>query len=456
MPSLRLKNAGGGGPGGLTKVADAPARLALTPGDGFAVLQLDTDEIWVWDITTMSWLMVGSPDILTIIQDTNSVDLVKTLHTLSANLKLSAAAAPANNQLVTADIQADGLRAYIADSQIRGLVSATSPVLYNNTTGVISIPVATDSVNGYFSSADHTALTNVIADFAAHIIAADPHSQYATDTDLSNHLSDATAAHAASAVSFSPTGNIVATDVQAAIAGVDSETDSRLDSLESATHAAVTTGAFGSTPNSKGLTLSGQVLNLEPADATNPGAVSLASQAFTGEKRFPTGAQIGAATGLAANVIFGVESTTKAAVPAPIMTSSQRNAVGTPSEGLQIYNSTESRMEVYNGTNWEAVAGYNVIGAATIADAGTLTIGKYRSQIIQLSGSGGAATIASVVHTAVKEGSTVIIIGGSDTNSISFDSAANLILNGSCTLGINDQLHLVKVGTALVEVARSE
>lgn len=42
-------------------------------------------------------------------------------------------------------------------------------------------------------------------------------------TDLSNHLSDATDAHDASAISFTPTGSIAATDVQAAIAEVDTE-----------------------------------------------------------------------------------------------------------------------------------------------------------------------------------------------------------------------------------------
>lgn len=41
--------------------------------------------------------------------------------------------------------------------------------------------------------------------------------------DLSNHISDATDAHDASAISFSATGNIAATDVQAAIQELDSE-----------------------------------------------------------------------------------------------------------------------------------------------------------------------------------------------------------------------------------------
>src|SRR5205085_1283775 len=44
-----------------------------------------------------------------------------------------------------------------------------------------------------------------------------------TDTQLTGHEIDSSAAHAASAVSFSPTGSIAATDVQAAIAEAASE-----------------------------------------------------------------------------------------------------------------------------------------------------------------------------------------------------------------------------------------
>lgn len=45
----------------------------------------------------------------------------------------------------------------------------------------------------------------------------------ASQADLDAHLADTSAAHAASAISFTPTGTIAATDVQAAIAEVASE-----------------------------------------------------------------------------------------------------------------------------------------------------------------------------------------------------------------------------------------
>lgn len=49
---------------------------------------------------------------------------------------------------------------------------------------------------------------------------------------------------------------------------------------------ALSLAAFGSTPNGNGLTLTANVLNMEPADATNPGGVSITTQTFAGNKTF--------------------------------------------------------------------------------------------------------------------------------------------------------------------------
>ena len=50
--------------------------------------------------------------------------------------------------------------------------------------------------------------------------------------------------------------------------------------------AAVSIAAFGSTPNNNGLSISGGALNLEPADATHPGAISITTQDIAGVKTF--------------------------------------------------------------------------------------------------------------------------------------------------------------------------
>jgi len=48
----------------------------------------------------------------------------------------------------------------------------------------------------------------------------------------------------------------------------------------------VTLGAVGSSPNADGATLTNQVLNLEPADATNPGIITAGTQTIGGAKTF--------------------------------------------------------------------------------------------------------------------------------------------------------------------------
>lgn len=55
----------------------------------------------------------------------------------------------------------------------------------------------------------------------------------------------------------------------------------------------VTLTTFGSTPNANGASLSGQVLNLQPADGSNPGGVSTTTQTFAGAKTFSTPIALG-------------------------------------------------------------------------------------------------------------------------------------------------------------------
>lgn len=52
-----------------------------------------------------------------------------------------------------------------------------------------------------------------------------------------------------------------------------------------------------------------------------------------------------------------VTSTTKSSKPCPAMTETQRNAIATPLNGSCIYNTTTSKLNVYNGTIWKAAGG---------------------------------------------------------------------------------------------------
>jgi hypothetical protein len=52
-----------------------------------------------------------------------------------------------------------------------------------------------------------------------------------------------------------------------------------------------------------------------------------------------------------ASAILQADSTTKGFLP-PRMTTTQKNAIGTPAAGLQVYDSTLNQMSYYNGTTW--------------------------------------------------------------------------------------------------------
>lgn len=63
-------------------------------------------------------------------------------------------------------------------------------------------------------------------------------------------------------------------------------TQTQLAALDAINSQDVTVGAIGSTPNANALTLSGQVLNVEPASASFGGVVTTGTQTFAGNKTF--------------------------------------------------------------------------------------------------------------------------------------------------------------------------
>lgn len=72
----------------------------------------------------------------------------------------------------------------------------------------------------------------------------------------------------------------------------------------------VTLAAFGSAPNANGLSLSGQVLNMQPASASQPGGVSTAAQTFAGIKTHASAAYFIDGTDAAPGVAFSSETGT--------------------------------------------------------------------------------------------------------------------------------------------------
>ena len=64
---------------------------------------------------------------------------------------------------------------------------------------------------------------------------------------------------------------------------------------------------------------------------------------------------IGIGTTPNAAAVMHVASTTQGSVSAPVMTSAQRDAIGSPIEGLRAFDSTNNVPNYYNGTGWRAV-----------------------------------------------------------------------------------------------------
>lgn len=217
----------------------------------------------------------------------------------------------------------------------------------------------------------------------------------------------------------------------------------------------ITLAAVGSSPNANGASLSTQVLTLQPADATNPGVIANAAQSLPGEKRFASGIQVGAVTALAANSAFEVTSTTKLSTPMPKMTTTQRNAVSTPTAGQALFNTTTNQPEYYDGANFVGFGALKVIANSAISNAATFTAANNRRQIQQISGNGGAVTLADLATTNAVEGDELFLLGTDDANTVAFNSATNTVLNGSITFVNNTLLHLVFANGKYREVARN-
>ncbi len=405
-------SAAGGSGGGIRKVADATARLALSPSAGDLVIQLDTNDLWYYN-SALAWELYVEDF------DNNDIDTV-----IAA------------------------LAAHIGDTTAAHAGSAIS-----------------------FTPAGTIAATEVQS--AIEEVATE------AATNLSNHIGDTTDAHAASAIGFTPAGGIAATEVQSAIVeaasdaaaalssavttlgnaitALDSSTDGRLDILEAATHAAVTIGAFGSAPDAKGASLSGQEITIQPADETHPGALSLAAQVLAGEKRFAAGVNVGSNAALAASEIFKVNSTTQGSRPAPSMTTAQRVAISGPATGLMVYDTDLKGALFYDGTQWQFMDGRATIAAAqTPADAATLTPLGYRSQILPVSGAAAAAvTLADLGIANALSGDELIIIGTSDTATVTLVAATNTSMNGSCTLGLDESITFKFYSSKWREVGRN-
>lgn len=90
-------------------------------------------------------------------------------------------------------------------------------------------------------------------------------------------------------------------------------------------------------------------------DATTSGSLNLASRGTYPAITILTGGNVGIGTASpSASAILDVTSTTKGFLP-PRLTTTQKNAIGTPAAGLMVFDTTLSKLCVYSGTAWETI-----------------------------------------------------------------------------------------------------
>ncbi len=148
---------------------------------------------------------------------------------------------------------------------------------------------------------------------------------------------------------------------------------------------ALSLAAFGSTPNANGLTLTSNALNMEPADGSHPGGVSITTQTFAGQKTFST----------------GLTGTLTGAASLNVLTSALGNLTDAGTDGITVGTGTGA--VVGNVTLSQHVSDASHNGYLSSADwttfngkQPTITIGALDAQVANATG---LALVSNVLST---------------------------------------------------------
>jgi hypothetical protein len=246
-------------PLGAVPIYATPADLPTSAQIGEIVSVISDGTVRQWNGSV--WNSIGG---LASVTDTNSIDLTNTSGAVSADLKLSSAAAGAGNDKLTLSIETDGLLAQtVSKVPLTRTVSTTAPLagggdLSANRT--LSISLADTATDGYLSSTDWNTFNNKVS--TTRTISTTAPLTGGGDLSANRTLSIPVATTSADGYLSSTDWNTFNNKQQA-----------------------ITVTSVGA-GNANGLVLSAGNLNLHAATTVNPGIVTISSQTFSGNKVF--------------------------------------------------------------------------------------------------------------------------------------------------------------------------
>lgn len=488
---------GAGTGGGITKVADSAARLALSPSDGTVVIQLDTDTLYQYDGTTSAWKIIGASSVPVSVSDTNSINATLAANVLSADLNLSAAAASASNKIVALDIQADGLRAQIANEDIQdaahGAMSNTDSVTLTYNDGANTV------------KADLRVSPNA-ADAGSTLVALDVQSTGTPGlrAQVSNSLIRALVSATGTGLSYNSSTGVFTFDQTA----LDHGTIGGLSDDDHAQYHLLAGRAGGQTL--KGGTASGENMTLMSTNHATKGKILFGTSGYDeannrlgiGNSSPNVGLDISKDIGIRASAVAtaGTLSDLSTSDVSLIRLSAATvlNSLANPTDGKLVFvmNANTSALSITNdsggtaanriltgtgadvniypgamavfqydstSTRWRMIfggQGGNYVNAVqSISASGTISIASAQRQIAYVQGNAAAVTAsaATPIANGSVDGQELTIIGRSDTNTVTLSTSGNLVLNGSSmTLGNQDALNLIwdNSNTKWLEISR--
>lgn len=199
----------------------------------------------------------------------------------------------------------------------------------------------------------------------------------------------------------------------------------------------VTLGAFGSSPDAKGATLTGQALVIQPADATHPGSVSTGAQTFGGAKTF--NGTVTAATTVQTTIqdpgaVSAIDVSNRR-----LKDSTAVNAADWQTRTLNDAGGTA--MFAWGGAQTAAVTGnadkvqLQVKGFSTQTNALLSVLKSDNTSLFSVANSGNVAASGNIAATGTLSGSN---LSGTNTGDVTLGTANGLSLVGQAlSLGLS-------------------